>query len=147
MPEPTELTLDEIEEFAGLTQQEIDEELSDRPSQNPAVFRCMRACNRAARRKRAELGSSKDAEVDVAAAAKAKYLRSMPPLDSCENIRDFIACVTFAEVVSLILHYEAENFLNSAKVALTAVRHETKSRDNQPKRLGRPPQSDPAEDN
>jgi hypothetical protein len=147
MAETDELTPDEIEEFAGFTQQEIDEELSDRPAQNPAVFRCVRACNRAARRKRAELGTDEDAEVLVAVAAKAKYLRSMPPLDTWENVRDFIACVTFAEVVGLILHYEAENFLSSAKVALAAVRHESKFRDNAPKRLGRPPKSAADEDN
>ena len=147
MAEPQELTPDEIEEFEGLTQQEIYEELSDRPSQNPAVFRCMRACNRAAKRKRAEIGTDEEAEVIVASTAKAKYLRSMPPLDSWENIRDFIACVTFAEVVGLILHHEAENFLFSAKVALAAVRNEPKSRDNQPRRLGRPPRSASAEGN
>ena len=147
MPDSTELTPDEIEEFQGLTQQEIYEELSDRPSQNPAVFRCMRACNRAARRKRAELGTDEEAEVIVASTAKAKYLRSMPPLDSGENVRDFIACVTFAEVVGLIQHFEAENFLSSAKVALAAVRLEGKPRDNQPKRLGRPPKSASAEKN
>src|SRR5580692_4686108 len=146
MAEPQELTPDEIEEFEGLTQQEIYEELSDRPSQNPAVFRCTRACNRAAKKKRAEIGTDDDAEVIVAMAAKSKYLRSMPPLDSWENIRDFIACVTFAEVVGLILHHEAENFLSSAKVALAAIRHESK-RDNQPKRLGRPPQSAADDDN
>jgi hypothetical protein len=146
MAESQELTPDEIEEFEGLTQQEIYEELSDRPSQNPAVFRCTRACNRAAKKKRAEIGTDDDAEVIVAMAAKSKYLRSMPPLDSWENIRDFIACVTFAEVVGLILHHEAENFLSSAKVALAAIRHESK-RDNQPKRLGRPPQSAADDDN
>jgi hypothetical protein len=146
MAESQELTPDEIEEFEGLTQQEIYEELSDRPSQNPAVFRCTRACNRAAKRKRAEIGTDEDAEVIVAIAAKSKYLRSMPPLDSWENIRDFIACVTFAEAVGLILHYEAENFLSSAKVALAAVRHESKQ-NNQPKRLGRPPKSATAEEN
>jgi hypothetical protein len=140
MAESDELTPDEIEEFAGLTQQEIYEELSDRPSQNPAVFRCTRACNRAAKKKRAEIGTDEDAEVIVAIAAKSKYLRSMPPLDSWENIRDFIACVTFAEVVGLILHYEAENFLDSAKVALAAIRLQGK-RPNQPKRLGHRPQS------
>ena len=147
MAESQELTPDEIEEFEGLTQQEIYEELSDRPSQNPAVFRCTRACNRAARKKRAEIGTDEDAEVIVAIAAKSKYLRSMPPHDSWENIRDFIACVTFAEVVGLILHHEAENFLNSAKVALAAVRLEGKPRDSQPKRLGRPPQSAMDDDN
>jgi hypothetical protein len=101
----------------------------------------VRACNRAARRKRAELGTDEDAEVNVAIAAKAKYLRSMPPLDSGENVRDFIACVTFAEVVGLIQHFEAENYLSSAKIALAAVRLEGKPRENQPKRLGRPPKS------
>src|SRR5580658_187012 len=147
MPDPNELTADEIEEFKGLTQNESDDELSDGPSENPSVYRCIRACNRAAKRKRAEIGTDEDAEVIVASAAKSKYLRSMPPLDSWENVRDFIACVTFAEVVGLILHYEAENFLFSAKVALAAVRNEPKSRDNQPRRLGRPPRSASAEGN
>lgn len=147
MPDPIELTPDEIEEFEGLTQLEIYEELSDRPSQNPAVFRCMRACNRAARRKRAELGTDEEAEVIVASTAKAKYLRSMPPLDSGENVRDFIACVSFAEVVGLIQHPEAENLLSSARVALSAVRLERKPRENEPKRLGRPPKSTSAEKN
>jgi hypothetical protein len=147
MDDPNVLTPDEIEDFKKLTQQEIWEELSDRPAQNLAVWRCMRACNRAAKRKQAELGTDEDAEGNVARAARSKYLRSMPPLDSCQNVRDFIACVTFAELVGLIQHYETENFLSSAKIALAAVRLQGKPHENQPKRLGRPPKSDPDEEN
>ena len=136
-----ELTPDEIEEFKGLTQQEIYEELSDGPSFNAAVYRCMRACNREIKKKRIEIGMDEDDEGSVRSAAKSKYLRSMPPLDSCENVRDFIACVTFAEVLGLILHHETEDLLSSARTALAAVRLERLSQGNQPKRLGRPPKS------
>jgi hypothetical protein len=137
MLEPIELTPSDMEEFKGLTKQEICEEMSDGPSLNPAVYRCMRACNRAAKNKRAEIGTDEEAEIIVAREAKFRYLRAMPALDSYENVRDFIACVAFAEVLNLILHYEAENLLSSAKVALAAVRLEKK-----PLRgPGRPPKS------
>jgi hypothetical protein len=136
-----ELTPDEIEEFKGLTRQEINAELSDAPSFNPAVYRCMRACNRAIKKRKFEIGMDEDDEGSVRSAAKSKYLRSMPPLDSCENVRDFIACVTFAEVLGLILHHETEGLLSSARTALAAVRLESKSLGSQPKRLGRPPKS------
>jgi hypothetical protein len=137
MLEPIELTPGEIEEFKGFTQQEIWAEMADGPSVNPAVNRCMRACNRAAKKTRAELGTSEEAEFIVAKEARFRYLRAMPPLDSYENVRDFIACVSFAEVLNLILHHQAEDLLSSAKFALAALRLEKK-----PSRgPGRPPKS------
>ena len=50
----------------------------------------------------------------------------MPPLAGYENIRDFIACVTYAEVAELILPLNAARYLEGAKVALGALRHEAK---------------------
>lgn len=141
------LTPDEIEEFKGLTREEIDKELSDRPSENPSVDRCIRAFNRAAKKERARIAADEDAEDDVTGEPKSSYLCNMPPLDSFENVRDFIACVTFAEVAGIIPHYETENYLSSARVALAAVRHERKPRQNEPKRLGRPPKTPPTEEN
>jgi hypothetical protein len=152
MPRPSleesdELTPEELEEFKGLTPEEIDRELSDRPSENPSVDRCIRACNRAIRKEKPTPDDDEDDIHDnLMSAAKSAFLRNMPPLDSFENVRDFIACVTFAEVANIIEHYEAENLLSSAKVALAAVRHERKPRQSEPKRLGRPPKSASAEE-
>jgi hypothetical protein len=137
-----ELTPYEIEEFAGLSSEQILRELSDRPSENPSVKRCIRAWKRASHNKKAAQDASSE---DIDDAGKSAFLRNMPPLDSFENVRDFIACVTFAEVSEVIEHYEAENLLGSAKVALAAVRHERKPQSNEPKKRGRPPKLNSAE--
>lgn len=105
-----------------------------RPSDNPSVARCIRAWSRAYHKKLKELDEDESDydqdECDVKAnrAGKRAYLRAMPPLAGYENIRDFIACVAYAELVELICHPEAEHYLEGAKVALGALRHEVKPR-------------------
>jgi hypothetical protein len=132
----------EIADFQELTRGEIEH--YDRPLQNPAVYRCYCAWSHALKKEQAKLAANKDAEDKVRSVSKSAYLRNMPPLDSLRNVRDFIACVTYAEVTGLIAHYEAVDLLDSAKVALAAVRHEQRPGTTEPKRLGRPPKSAPA---
>jgi hypothetical protein len=114
------LTPEEIEEFQGLTREESDDDLADRPSENPSVRRCIRAWNLTRDKAMAEDDDTDAAELE----AKSAYLRSMPPLAGFENVRDFIACISYAQVADLIQNYEAVNLLASAKVALAAVRQE-----------------------
>lgn len=99
-----------------------DEDGPDRPSDNPAVHRCIRAWNRAYRK------AINDAESDYNAkrTADRAYLNVMPPLSGFENIRDFVACVTYASVTDGIRHRDAEHLLDAAKVALGALRHQPK---------------------
>jgi hypothetical protein len=105
--------------------EEPESEHPDRPSDNPSVARCIRAWNRAYHKKLKELDEDED-DFEAEEAGKRSYLRAMPPLAGYENIRDFIACVTYAEVAELILPLNAARYLEGAKVALGALRHEAK---------------------
>lgn len=142
------------------------EEDYDRASDNPAVNHCIGAWNRAYHDALAELDEDEDEEenedededenededrdededrVIAEKAAKSAFLRAIPALAGLNNIRDFIACVTYGEILDILPHYQAENLLESAKVALAAARQESMRRQSQPKRLGRPPKSPVAE--
>ena len=105
--------------------EESESEHPDRPSDNPSVGRCIRAWNRAYQKKLKELDEDED-DFEAEEAGKHAYLRAMPPLAGYENIRDFIACVTYAEVVEIILPLNAARYLEGAKIALGALRHEAK---------------------
>jgi hypothetical protein len=93
----------------------------DRPSDNPAVSRCIRAWNRAYRKKLDNLDED-EGEFEAREAGKKYYLRAMPPLVGLENICDFIACVTYAQLAEVLRPNEAENLFSAAKVALSALR-------------------------
>ncbi len=140
--EPQELTPEQTEEPQGPSTEEIDEDPGDTASVNPAVHLCIRAWNRALHKARAE-GEDEDAAEKE---AKSAYLRKMPPLAGFENVRDFIACVSYAQVADLILNYEAVDLIATAKVALAAVRHEGRLQACA-KGPGRPPKSIPGEEN
>jgi len=92
----------------------------DRPAENPAVLRCIRAYNRAFKRclSKDPAATSEDAQND----GRGAYLRAMPPLAGIKNIRDFIACVTFALLTEVIGPEQAENYFGAARVALGAIR-------------------------
>jgi hypothetical protein len=139
--ESHELTPEEIEEFKELTREESDDDPADRPSENPSVRRCIRAWNLAFNKAMAEDDDTDAAELE----AKSAYLRTMPPLAGFENVRDFIACICYAQIAELIQNYEAVNLLASAKVALAAVRQEGRLHPSV-KRPGRPPKPLPEEE-
>jgi len=92
----------------------------DRPTENPAVLRCIRAFNRANRKCKIKNPEATPHEADVWGTNS--YLRAMPPLAGIRNVRDYIACVTFALVTDIISSDQAETFFGAAKVALGAIR-------------------------
>jgi hypothetical protein len=91
----------------------------ERPIQNPAVARCLRAWQRAYKK------AINDDEDDYYAkcAGDRAFLRCMPPLSGFDNIRDFIACVTYAVVIGVVRHKDADHLLAAAKIALATLRH------------------------
>jgi hypothetical protein len=107
---------------------ENDPNSPDRPSDNAAVRRCIRAWNRAHRKALNEYETDSDAKT----MADQAYLNAMPPLAGYENIRDFIACVTYASVTDGIRHRDAEHLLDAAKVALATLCHQPKSSKRKP---------------
>ena len=158
--EPEELTPEETEESQESSteeeeseeeeseeeeseEEETEEEPNDRASEHPAVLRCINAWNHALDKATAEGEDDGDARLQ----ARSAYLRSMPPLAGFENVRDYIACVSFAQVSEVIFSFQAESLLATAKVALAAARQEGRHQLSEPKRLGRPPKSIPAEEN
>ncbi len=118
-----EVEFDEIEP-AHPDSEEFEAKYPCRASDNPSIGRCIRAYNRAYRQKLKEL---EDGERDNEAVddGKESYLRALPPLTGAENIRDFIACVTYARIIEIICQKEAENLFAAAKIALSASRRET----------------------
>lgn len=130
-------------DHTALITDEPDCESPDRPAENAAVARCIRAYQRAYKKELASLDKGNSNYPSERAGRKA-YLRAMPPLAGYENIRDFIACVTYAELTEVIRHPEAEHFLESVKVAVSAVRHEPNG---EPKRPGRPRKTASSEEN
>jgi len=119
------------------TENESGQEAPERPAENAAIYRCIRAYQRAYRKEIEDLEIEEDDDKFPAEqAGKAAYLRAVPPLTGYENICDFIACITCADLTKVIRHDEAGYFLDSAKVAITAHRCEPDSRS---RRLDRPP--------
>jgi hypothetical protein len=120
--------------------QESAPQIADRVFDNQAIVRCVRARNRAYNKKLDE-GES---DFKASEAGRLAYLRAMPPLTGLENIRDFIACVTYAELAEFIQHSRAENYLEAAKVALAALRREEQTSLRRP---GRPAKNIAAAEN
>ena len=52
----------------------------------------------------------------------------MPPLDSYQNILDYIACVGYAMTNAFILEETGASFLNAARIALNAISPRMKPR-------------------
>jgi hypothetical protein len=137
MAESEKLTTEDTEES-----EESESNYPDRPSDNPSVGRCIRAWNRAYHKKLDELDEDEN-DYEAEKAGKRYYLRAMPPVAGFENIRDFIACVTYASTIEIITRPEAVHFFAAAKVALDALRREIK-----PARgPGRPRKTTSAEEN
>jgi len=115
-------------------QPETDES-PDRPSDNPSVARCIRAGRRAYQKKLNELNQNQDDESDEGEikyeawrTARLYYLRAMPPLVGSDNIRDFLACVTYASAAEIIRPDDANHYLAAAKIALGTLRTDPRPR-------------------
>jgi hypothetical protein len=83
---------------------------------NPAVARCCKAWKRVYRSVLAEDGS----EYRAARKAGEAYRAAMPTLDSRENCKDFVACVTHGILLGAILEQNGGKLLYAAQVALAA---------------------------
>ena len=94
----------------------------DRATDNAAVGRCIRAQQYAF--KKADDDGEND--LDAESAGNRAFVRSMPPLTGPSNIRDFVACVTYAVLTGVIPPKNSSHLLAAAKVALAAVRCESK---------------------
>src|SRR5271166_3304402 len=105
--EDTEDDESEEEESEEEEEEETEQEPNDRASEHPAVCHCINAWNRALNKAEAEGEDNCEARLR----ARAAYLRSMPPLAGFENVRDYIACVSFAQVAEVIVSFQAESLL------------------------------------
>ena len=103
---------------AGTDELEADD--PGRSSENAAVARCIRAWHRAQKKESAN-GTS---DYKSQCAGNIAYLRAAPPLSGYQNVRDFIACVTFAALTEVIRQKDAAHLLAAAKIALAALRQE-----------------------
>jgi hypothetical protein len=118
---------------------ELELQPAERAGDNAAVHSCIRAWQRAYSKEFARIKDDYKAEK----AARKAFRRAMPPLAGYENIRDFIACVTYALVNELMPENDVANYLDAAKIAAGIQRQEPKSPSTEPKRLGRPPIAKP----
>ena len=92
---------------------------------NPAVARCAKAWERAYNKIISVPDRDKapeDREDFARDEAEIAFRKALPPLCGEENIRDFIACVAYALINEILLPIVCTNYLDAAKIALTAVR-------------------------
>jgi hypothetical protein len=120
------------------------EEITLRASiSNPAVARCQRAWKRTFHASAIKNGSPAVGLIDAADA----YREAMPLLDSHKSISDFIACVGYAMTSGVFSPSLGKDFLNAARVALSATRTKAEKPKNratlkQPKRRLTPKNND-----
>ena len=86
--------------------------------ENVGVIHC---CGAAHRAYLAAVASGKPVESAESEGVQA-YRRAMPPLDSDENIRNFISCVAHAMLIRIFDLAEAPRLLYAAQCAVAAVR-------------------------
>jgi hypothetical protein len=93
-------------------------------TRTPAVQRCCDARERSLLESRAmNLGDSKTRE-----RAQDAYLDAMPDLAGYQNIRDFIACVSYGVISGDISPINSPGYLYAAQVAISALRLEPKDK-------------------
>lgn len=88
-------------------------EASTAAAANSAVARC---CDAYAQTFRL-VAAVKDQAGNASYEAKEAYRRAMPPLDSPENIRDFIACVAYGMLINAFFTETASKLLYAAQIA------------------------------
>lgn len=102
----------------------IDEASPNPSARNAAVQRCCAARDRSLRDSRAR-NLDKYKAKELAAEA---YREAMPHLDGYENIRDFIACVSYGLLTEDVHPINGPQFLYAAQVAISALRLEPKDK-------------------
>jgi hypothetical protein len=103
--------------------------LSDNPS-NPALERCIKAWNRnhdlASINPKHESLSQFDEEDEDEIFARVQgahaFREALPTLAGFENIRDFIACVTYGLLRDILPQEESRELLGAAKIAMALLR-------------------------
>lgn len=90
---------------------------------SPAIERCCDAWYRAYQSAEAR-GVNK---VSVWLRANEAYRNAMPPLDTPENIRDFVACLTHGMIVNTIVHPHSAQLLKAATLAAQIARDSSKA--------------------
>ena len=85
--------------------------------ENPAIARCQMAWKLVYRRVRKLKNSSLVAQEQAGEA----FRKALPPLSGLENIRNFIACVTFAMASGIFKEETCTKLLYAAQLALNAV--------------------------
>ena len=93
------------------------------PTHNPAVQLCYLAHKRSLESSRKQGLNHYDTKTNACIA----YRNAMPDLSGYENIRDFIACVTYGMLFNIIDSIEGPKFLYAAQVAIGALRQEPKT--------------------
>lgn len=91
---------------------------------NAAVARCVKAYERAYKLVSVSFAAS-GKPLDKGFAwdqARAAFSDALPPLCGEDNIRDFIACVTYGMIKETLTYIQCRNLLAAAKIALSAVR-------------------------
>lgn len=86
--------------------------------ENVAVIRCCAAAHKAFQAAVTAGKPNADAESEGADA----YRRAMPPLDSSENVRNFIACVAHAMLIRILDPAEAPRLLYAAQCSVAVLR-------------------------
>jgi hypothetical protein len=86
---------------------------------NAAILRCCQA----EKRSRRESKSKGRDVVETTICADEAYRKALPELVGYENIRDFIACVTYGMANDTITAFRGDKLLAGARLALSAVRH------------------------
>jgi hypothetical protein len=94
------------------------------PVPNLAVMVCQRHLAKAVEEAKKEGVSPKEMKLT----ARFAYCTAMPPLTGASNIRDFIACVTYAMMVDIIPGNEGARLLYAARVAHLALTKRPKKR-------------------
>jgi hypothetical protein len=117
------------ESTSQLTAIDANPSLRPDPKQSrAAIRRCMAAWKRAYD---AYLEGKKGSGIDqmfAAHQAGPAYCGAMPPLDDCESIRSFIACVAHGILIEAIPQKRANQLLYASQVALSALHSESKAR-------------------
>lgn len=91
---------------------------------NPAVAACCDAFINNFRATRA----TGESDYEAGKVASAAYQAALPPLTGSENIRDFVACVSYGMLLTIIKAADGTRFLYAAQVAGSLMERTSKIR-------------------
>jgi hypothetical protein len=93
-------------------------------NRNPAIIRCIRAHNKAyeaATERKASTYESREK-------GKLAFREALPPLIGRNNIRNFIACVTYGVAIELISNHDSAQLLHAARAAASVLYQRTRQK-------------------